>query len=246
MDTDTEWEKWGERDPYFAVLTNPKYRTANLSDEVRREFFDSGRLHVNHVLDACQRYVNPQFSRGSVLDFGCGTGRPALPFAEQFEHVTAVDVSQAMLREARRNAEAAGLTNITWLPSDDRLTAVHGRFDLAHSVITLQHVDVPRGRALFARLVELVAEGGVGAIQITYGKAGLHSTYGILPDNMRVAPPPPSRDGEDPVMLMTTHSLSELAFLMQSRGVRHFSADFTEHDGSLGVFLYFGKPEVRT
>ena len=136
MDTDTEWEKWGERDPYFAVLTDPKFRSANLSDEARREFFDSGRLHVNHVLDACQRYVNPQFSRGSVLDFGCGTGRLALPFAEQFEHVTAVDVSQAMLREARRNAEAAGLKNITWLPSDDSLSAVQGRFDLVHSVIT--------------------------------------------------------------------------------------------------------------
>ena len=170
MDTDAEWEKWGERDPYFAVLTDPKFRSGNLSDEVRLEFFDSGRLHVNHVLDACHRYVNPHLRRGSVLDFGCGTGRLVLPFAEQFEHVTAVDVSQAMLREARRNAEAAGLKNITWLPSDDSLSAVHGRFDLVHSVITLQHVDVPRGRALFARLVELVAEGGVGAIQITYGK----------------------------------------------------------------------------
>jgi SAM-dependent methyltransferase len=246
VDTDTEWKKWGERDPYFAVLTDPKFRSANLSDESRREFFDSGRLHVNHVLDACQRYVNPHFSRGSVLDFGCGTGRLALPFAEQFEHVTAVDVSQAMLREARRNAEVAGLKNIAWLPSDDNLSAVQGRFDLVHSVITLQHVDVPRGRALFARLVELVAEGGVGAIQITYGKAGLHSTFGTLPENMRIPPPPPSRDGEDPVMLMSMHSLSELAFLMQSHGIGHFSADFTEHDGSLGVFLYFGKPGVRT
>ena len=28
MTTDREWEKWGTQDPYFSVLTHPKYRAA--------------------------------------------------------------------------------------------------------------------------------------------------------------------------------------------------------------------------
>jgi hypothetical protein len=149
-----------------------------------------------------------------------------------------------MLNEARRNAAEAGLTNITWAPSDDALSAVQGRFDLVHSFITLQHLETPRARTLFLRLIDLVEAGGVAALHITYSNAGLAATYGVLPPNLRIIPPPPSKDGEDPVMLMTLNSLSELAFIMQSRGVRRFGAEFTDHGGALGVFLFLGKPKA--
>ena len=37
--------------------------------------------------------------------------------------------------------------------SDDTLSAVEGSFDLVHSCIVLQHIEIPRGRQLFAQLV---------------------------------------------------------------------------------------------
>ena len=43
MSTDTEWENWGKKDPYFGVLTNEKFRSQKLSDESRIEFFESGQ-----------------------------------------------------------------------------------------------------------------------------------------------------------------------------------------------------------
>ena len=79
-----------------------------------------------------------------------------------------------MLAEAARNAAAMGLTNLALVGSDVELSEVEGRFDLVHSAITLQHIDVDRGR----RLIELIAPGGFGAIQITYGKAHLPKTFG--------------------------------------------------------------------
>ena len=101
-------------------------------------------------------------------------GRVALPMAERFAQVVGVDVSPAMLAEAARNAAAMDLTNLALVGSDVELSEVEGRFDLVHSAITLQHIDVDRGR----RLIELIAPGGFGAIQITYGKAHLPKTFG--------------------------------------------------------------------
>jgi ubiquinone/menaquinone biosynthesis C-methylase UbiE len=47
-----------------------------------------------------------------VLDLGAGTGQFALAAARRFGHVTAVDVSTAMLEVLRDRAAAAGLANL--------------------------------------------------------------------------------------------------------------------------------------
>lgn len=49
----------------------------------------------------------------SVVDLGAGTGQFALSAARWFGHVTAVDVSPAMLEFLREQADAAGLANLT-------------------------------------------------------------------------------------------------------------------------------------
>jgi len=52
----------------------------------------------------------------SVLDVATGTGAALLPAARQIGregHVTGIDLSGAILKQAERNARAAGLTNVT-------------------------------------------------------------------------------------------------------------------------------------
>lgn len=248
-DTDTAWVQWGERDPYFAVITDPKYRSVQLTEAARDEFFATGRWHARHVLDAVRRHVAADFQPKRALDFGCGVGRVALPLAEQVAEVVGVDVAPAMLAEASRNATARGQTNVTWALSDDALAAVEGPFDLVHSCITFQHIDVARGRRLFQRLLELLAPGGAGAIQVTYAKIGHAATFGQPPvrepepgnrpgATLRPLTPPPARD---PEMQMNAYPLGELAFLLQRAGIRQFHTEFTDHGGELGVFLFFGK-----
>lgn len=261
MSTDREWVRWGQQDPYFAVITNDKFRSAKLTDAAKQEFFDSGRHHVHYVMGACRRLVDPAFAPTRALDFGCGVGRVALPLAKQVPTVVGVDVSPDMLAEARLNCERYGLCNVELLLSDDDLSAVQGTFDLVHSCITFQHIDLQRGRRLFGRLVALLAEGGIGAIQVTYAKAYHAGTFGQPP-----APPPapaPAATAKianlnsvlgrrglgsrpepaaDPEMQMNPYNLSELAFVLQAAGVQSFQADFTDHGGELGVFLFFRKP----
>ena len=255
MSTDHDWVRWGEQDPYFAVITQPRFRAGVLTEEARREFFDSGHGHVEHVLARCRRVAGEGYVPARALDFGCGVGRVALPLAQRAATVVGIDVSPAMLAEARRNAEACGLANVEWILSDDALSKVQGGFDLVHSCITLQHIDVPRGRALFARLLELLAPGGVAAVHITYAKRQHAQSHGQPP----AQPTPPgetsaatpkghgkapargqsSEPQGDPGMQMNAYHLGEIAWLMQQAGIRAFDAEFTDHGGELGVFLYF-------
>jgi len=48
----------------------------------------------------------------AVVDLGAGAGQFALAAARQFGHVTAVDVSPAMLTALRERSAAAGLANL--------------------------------------------------------------------------------------------------------------------------------------
>ena len=262
MSSDIEWEKWGRRDPYFSVLTAERFRAGRIDTAARAEFFASGQWHMDAVLRSCYTYFEPDFAPARVLDFGCGVGRLLIPFATIAREVVGVDVSPSMLAEARRNCDERGLTNVVLARSDDDLLLVQGEFDLVHCAITLQHIEIPRGRAIFHRLVERLAPQGVAAIQITYAKAYHPDSFGQPP----VPIPEVSTVGRrwrlggradegagsekavspaaDPEMMMNPYNLSEIAFLMQSAGIARFHAEFTDHGGELGVFLYFRRPSV--
>lgn len=263
MSTDRDWQRWGEQDPYYGVITSDQFRSESLTPESRAAFFETGFHHVAGVIAACQRLFQAEFHPRRVLDFGCGVGRLVVPFARIAQHVVGVDVSPAMLAEADRNCHAHGLANVSLVTSDDRLSAVTGEFDLVHSVITLQHIPVARGLQILRHLIARLAPGGLGAVQLTYGKAWLADSLGQPVAEPASAPLRPlasslhrllrreprsnaaaggPQPGADPMMLMHPYPLSEVAFLLQAAAMRGFHADFTDHGGELGVFLYFQKP----
>jgi len=163
-DSDREWRRWGETDPYFGVLADPRFRKDRIEDN-RTAFFELGRLTVEERLVAAERAFG-QFGRARALDFGCGVGRLSLPLAAHFDEVLGLDISPAMLAEARTNAERAGITNLRLECSDDMLTQATGPFDFILSCIVLQHIPVSRGLGIIERLFRLVGPGGVVALQI--------------------------------------------------------------------------------
>jgi len=272
MDTDHEWERWGAEDPYFGVLTNPIFRLHALTTEAKEEFFRSGQTHVDEVLDMCRRWLDPSFAPQSVFDFGCGVGRLLVAFAQTSQQVVGVDVSVSMLAEARKNCTLYDVGNVLLLPSDDTLSAVEGTFDLVHSSIVLQHIEVERGRRLFELLVEKVRHGGVGALHVTFA-LDLHAqTFGQTPPaDEGYLPAEPSALGlvksqlrraleplgirrhapqvevvpeanPDPEMQMNFYNLSELLFILQRAGCAEVHTRMTNHGGALGAFLVFRRP----
>lgn len=270
MSTDSEWEHWGARDPYFGVLTLPKFRSGAITAEAKDTFFSSGRDHVSYVLDVCRRTLDPAFAPQDVLDFGCGVGRLVVPFASVAPRVVGMDISPSMLHEARRNCDERDAGHVELVLSDDVLSAASGDFDLVHSCIVLQHLEVERGRKIFAALVAKVRSGGVGALHVTFAWDIHANSFGqpptpepatpvpppgllapiksslkrlLVPAPARAATKPPEAEiARDPEMQMNYYNLSELMFVLQQAGVGQVHTEFTDHGGALGVFLFFKKP----
>lgn len=156
--SDRDWEEWGKSDPYFAVLSLPKFHKDQIKNH-RQEFWNRGEIEVEEIIQNYEQAFG-SLPRGRALDFGCGVGRLTLPLSLRFDEVISVDVSPSMLAELRRNMEQANRSNIQPEESDDDLTRVTGTFDLVVSVIVLQHIPVRRGMMLLERLIEKVRAGG--------------------------------------------------------------------------------------
>jgi len=166
--SDRTWETYGAEDPYFGVLTDPRFHASEMTAQRRAEFFATGTVHVGKVLETIRQRLDHGFQPRRALDFGCGVGRVALPLARVCAHVTGVDISPSMLREAGENARQAGLANIEWLLSDNRLSRVPGRFDLVHSYIVLQHLPRAATESVLRQLLDRVEENGVAAVHLLY------------------------------------------------------------------------------
>lgn len=247
-DSDRDWEKLGASDPYWAVLTDESFHKVSLTPEAIARFFDQGERDVARVFSAITRSIAPRFEPARALDFGCGVGRLVIPMAKRCGEVVGVDVSEAMLAEARRNAERAGVTNVTFVQGDDELSRVRGKFDFVHSYIVLQHIPVPRGEAITRRLLDLLEPGGVGALHYTYATGLSTKSRFLLWARMHVPIANPAlnvllrRAPSHPVMQLNEYSVSRLLGILQDAGCTDVRGVLTDHQGNRGVVLLFQKP----
>jgi len=254
MNTDIEWEKWGKKDPYFGVLTDEKFRSRNLTEEVRKEFFESGRIGIGHAVEVCRTHLDQRFTPKRALDFGCGTGRLLVSLSEIAEQVVGLDVSAPMLEEASKNCKHFSLKNVRLLKSDDNLSLLEGRFDFIHSCIVFQHIPIDRGIRIFARLLNHLEDGGICAIHFTYSKANSRRSRGVPSQRWLIRKTlkkirrriksliAVSTPSQDPQMQMNPYDLNEILFMIQSQGIDKIYSEFTDHGGMPGVILYFQKP----
>lgn len=180
MSTDKDWEKWGASDPYFGVISSDKYRKNNLTSDSREEFFSSGVEHVNYVLELINKNFNKSFEPDSVLDFGCGVGRLAIPFANIAKNVLGVDISPSMLEIAKKNSADRSVENIDFIISDDALSKVVGSYSLIHSYIVFQHIPKSRGHAIILSLAEKVEFDGFLALHIFTGSQASALVRGLV------------------------------------------------------------------
>jgi hypothetical protein len=65
MSTDSDWQAWGEKDPYFGVLAHERFRRARLTPGSLEEFFQIGAQEMSEILADCRRHVGEVSTRRS-------------------------------------------------------------------------------------------------------------------------------------------------------------------------------------
>jgi SAM-dependent methyltransferase len=168
INSDKEWEKLGRTDPYYGVLDCDKFRSQKLEAGSISEFFKSGDDHITCLFETVRRFVDSEFAPSSALDFGCGVGRCTIPLARLCRMVVGVDVSDSMLKEARSNLLQRSISNVTLVKTEEILAKSLGPFDLIHSVLVFQHIPQVKGEKILEKLVSLLSNDGILAIQFLY------------------------------------------------------------------------------
>jgi SAM-dependent methyltransferase len=245
MDTDRAWEFYGRKEPYFAVLTSPEFTRSQLNDEGKARFFESGERYVELVLKHVRETLDPSFRPTRALDFGCGVGRLSLPIARRCESVVGIDVSDSMVEHARTNAAAFGITNATFVKGDDQLSALSGTFDFLNSLIVFQHIPPARGEAILQKMLGLLRDGGVGALQFTYTfessapllRKLLVRAYAKLPLLWNARNVLKRRPFGEPMMQMNEYDLNRLFRMLHEGGCHLVNTRYTE-TGSFGYRFY--------
>lgn len=248
--TDKEWEKFGRDDPYFGVISHEKFKSNNLDDTLKEEFFQTGFKDIQHAIAQIQKHLDPDFKIQNALDFGCGVGRVLIPIAELADQATGVDVSRSMLQEAAKNCNLRSITNVTFVEDMNNLSSVGAPFDFIHSSIVFQHIPVKKGIAVFRNLLQYLSGGGCAALHFTYAKdSRIRSLISLfkkyIPLGKNIINLLNKKPFLYPTMQVNNYNLNKLILLLHQTGIQEFFTEFTDHGGDLGIVLYFRKPEDR-
>lgn len=118
----------------------------------------------------------------TLLDVACGTGAVALEATRRGARVTAVDITPAMLTEARRRAAAADLT-VDWHEGSFNDLAPYGLHDIVTSAFGV--IFAPDPHHVAAQLHAATAPGGLISLTAWHpdGSFGLppEAIYPLLP-----------------------------------------------------------------
>lgn len=158
----------------------------------------------NRAIDRAQRRaLEPWLSPGAgvaVLDLGCGIGRWSRELAGRGARVVGVDVSEAMLAEARRRSGAAGSACAFVRQDLAELEVAGGPFGFALGVTVLQHLVDP------------------GALREALGRIRRHLAPGSRAVFLEAAPRRDGRAAETGILRVRSESDYVAAF--ESAGFR--------------------------
>jgi SAM-dependent methyltransferase len=238
------WRRYGRDDPYFGVLTEERFRSANMDAATREEFFATGREHVGRILSVIRRHVTSDMGAAKALDFGCGVGRLLLPLARNFREVCGVDISEDYLAETRANAAREGVSNLKLVVKLEQLAGEKGSYDLLHSCIVFNHIPLAAGRVLLEQMADLTRDGGVLAIQMLHRRHASPSRRLLTWVRRQFSPLNwlsnwiRRRPVFEPVMQANEYPLDVVVPLLRERGGRDFHLEFSRAFGDSYIFLF--------
>ncbi|MBO0728167.1 MAG: class I SAM-dependent methyltransferase [Acidimicrobiaceae bacterium] len=156
------WDGYARSDPLWTVVAAPGMRGRRWREP---DFYETGRREIAEVMGRMEEVAHLG-QRKRALDFGCGVGRLTEALGEHFERVDGVDISEAMIQQARAASTHSGPCAYHVNVGADLSLFQDATFDLVYSNIVLQHL----GRALATRylreFVRVLRPGGVLNFQL--------------------------------------------------------------------------------
>ena len=131
--------------------------TSASPEQIRREFDSLARLESRREhLGPHEEWLLRQLPgpRRTVLEIGCGAGQLSRRLAAAFDRVTAIDFSEGMLAEARRDTPKDAPIDYHCADLFDWLRERDEVYDAIVSVSTLHHVDLALALRAMKQAVE--------------------------------------------------------------------------------------------
>jgi ubiquinone/menaquinone biosynthesis C-methylase UbiE len=143
-----------------------KIDAASVKDSVREQFGAAAHAYVTSAShasgDDLRRLLELAALRGPerVLDIATGGGHTALAFAPRVARVTAIDLTPAMLEEAKSHAASRGANNIAFELADaEALPYDDASFDIVVARIAPHHFADPQ--AFVRESARVLERGGI-------------------------------------------------------------------------------------
>jgi SAM-dependent methyltransferase len=239
-DTADDWKSIGECEPWFGVLSAPKFLSASITEEAKREFYDQGAREIGWALEHI-RAEDPAFSPRVGLDFGSGLGRLTFPMSTICESVVGIDVSPGMRAEADRQKISRSIPNVHFVEQ----IPVGQTFDWINSYIVFQHILPSTGYIILKDLLSALAPRGWTSIQLTFAHdyrdltSLQRDTYAFSYDGDRAVA---LEFKETPIgeMSMYDYDLNKVLFIFARSGINKLRLIHTDHGGVHGFWI-FGK-----
>lgn len=246
--TDNAWENFAKQNPYWAVLTDPRYKTGNtpLPAELQAQFFRSGEEHIQRVMNVLHRHFDRRFSaQDTCLDFGSGVGRLLLPMARHCGRAIGIDVSETMRRLCMQHALDLRIGNVACHDTIDHPALAETGFDWVNSYIVFQHIETSKGYASLRTILGKVRRGGVISIHLTVFKDTKLLNYitdkskyfcvnesGI--SKIETQEPYYNEDA----MMMNDYDMTKINIILTEYGFKKIFAEHENQDGMHGYILY--------
>ncbi len=156
------WTAYGNEDPFYSVLSDPKYRAGQMTETQKKEFYRSGASDVEFLKLVFERNGLKFPQSPSICELGCGLGRVSGHLAPLASRFTGVDISPTHLDQAKAHVAS---DKASFVLLGDYLKGSE-TFDLFFSVITLQHNPPPVMAYLLENFLGRINRGGFAYFQI--------------------------------------------------------------------------------
>jgi len=240
-DTDSDWEKVAQSNPYWAVCSTDKFLTENLTPERREEFFKSGRDWISAFTEKWDNFNNKKLD--TVLDFGAGTGRLLIPMAALANKAIGIEISESMVAEIGKNTKEQGAYNINIYKTVDEMIASNPglMLDWINSYIVFQHIAPERGYEILDKLLGLLKIDGYFSLHF-----GIFKIKSTLPAEAAYQQTSSStlsllygkRNETVGDLLMYDYDLNKIYYLMAKHGISEFGFIPETHGNDHTLMIY--------